>query len=182
MLVYFSSSEVLEGLDPSGSSEPAWLRDSSTFFFDTALPSSSMLEREYLLTMSKKEQYSGVCTSCAKLIHSGQVKFRLGPEGNLKCFKCASTDGAILKRSTLISVIVGTLLTFINQGDEIFGGTAGDDLSLAWKIPLTFITPFMVSWVSVMSASKVPTNSALTDGGIDNTSEISRGGAGGYQA
>lgn len=137
-----------------------------------------MLEREYLIQRSSKEQHPGVCTTCCKRIGSGESRFRLGPEGILKCRSCASVDPALLKRGMVMSIIVGTLLTLINQGPEIFGGTAGEDPSLFWKIPLTYLVPFLVSWVSVMSASKVSGS-----GQIDPEREESRIiTAAGYQA
>ena len=49
----------------------------------------------------------------------------------------------MLRRSLIIALIVGTLLTAINQGNIMAQGhfPAG----LAWKIPLTYCVPFFVA-------------------------------------
>ncbi len=49
----------------------------------------------------------------------------------------------MLRRSLSIAVIVGTLLTAINQGTVIAKGDAS--LGLAWKVPLTYAVPFCVA-------------------------------------
>jgi len=49
----------------------------------------------------------------------------------------------MLRRSFIICLIVGTILTGINQGNII---VAGDfPTVLAWKIPLTYSVPFCVA-------------------------------------
>ena len=52
-------------------------------------------------------------------------------------------NGAILLRSLLIAVFVGTILTAINQGNIILDGHFPE--SLYWKIPLTYCVPFLVA-------------------------------------
>lgn len=44
-------------------------------------------------------------------------------------------------RAIKISLIIGTLLTIINQGDMIINGT----MPPLWKIILTYLVPFSVS-------------------------------------
>lgn len=61
--------------------------------------------------------------------------------------------GEIVRRALRVSVLVGTLLVAINQGDAILGGTLGSEAY--WKIPLTFIVPYCVStYAGVASAIK----------------------------
>ena len=115
-----------------------------------------MLEQEYLLNMSKKD----TCTSCNEIIQRSDMRFKMGIEGVLKCSRCAATDATLIRRSLLMSVVVGTLLTLINQGNLIFTGIP--DSSLAWKIPLTYLVPFLVSWTSVLSASNVMLSEGAT--------------------
>ena len=58
-------------------------------------------------------------------------------------------------RSFIIALIVGTLLTAINQGNLILQG----DLStaLAWKVPLTYVVPYCVATTgSVLNARRAP--------------------------
>ncbi len=71
-----------------------------------------------------------------------------------KCFTCALWHLPILRRSGLIALIVGTLLTAINQGDLLLTGrwTA----ALAWKIPLTYAVPFIVATLGALGTGKVP--------------------------
>lgn len=68
-----------------------------------------------------------------------------------ECWRCAARNRGMLRRSILTSIIVGTILTAINQGTVI---VAGDGTSeLAWKIPLTYCVPFLVtSWGALGNA------------------------------
>jgi hypothetical protein len=58
----------------------------------------------------------------------------------------ALTDRAVLRRSLATCAVVGAVLTAINQGDVLVRGELTPDL--AWKIPLTFLVPFLVATVS----------------------------------
>ena len=49
----------------------------------------------------------------------------------------------MLRRSLVIAIIVGTILTAINQGNIIVQGHL--PAVLAWKIPLTYCVPFCVA-------------------------------------
>jgi len=53
-------------------------------------------------------------------------------------------------RCVAIAGVVGTILTAINQGDVIVAGDAAT--SLAWKIPLNYLTPFVVSTLGYRAA------------------------------
>jgi methyl-accepting chemotaxis protein len=48
---------------------------------------------------------------------------------------------ALLLRSVLVSIVVGTILNLINQGDTLLGGGHPDVV----KLLLTFLVPFCVS-------------------------------------
>jgi hypothetical protein len=57
----------------------------------------------------------------------------------------------MLRRSLGIAAIVGTLLIAINQGDVLLSGRW--PAALAWKIPLTYLVPFVVaSWGALLSS------------------------------
>lgn len=62
---------------------------------------------------------------------------RLRTEGStlLRCLRWALTHGPLVRRSLIVALAVGTLLTAINQGDVIMGGDFPAEL--AWKVPLT---------------------------------------------
>lgn len=49
----------------------------------------------------------------------------------------------VVGRGLKVGAIVGTILTAINQGDLILGGSL--DATSAWKIPLTYLVPYCVS-------------------------------------
>ena len=66
------------------------------------------------------------------------------PEGTLlRCLRCALTYGPLMRRSFMVAVIVGTILTAINQGNIILRGDFPQ--SLYWKIPLTYAVPYCVA-------------------------------------
>jgi len=56
----------------------------------------------------------------------------------------------VVIRGLQVGVVVGTILTAINQGDVILGGTL--DAASAWKIPLTYLVPYLVSTYASVSA------------------------------
>jgi hypothetical protein len=48
-----------------------------------------------------------------------------------------------MRRSLIVALIVGTILTGINQGNIILRGDFPP--SLYWKIPLTYVVPYCVA-------------------------------------
>jgi urea transporter len=65
--------------------------------------------------------------------------------------RCALTHGPTLRRSGRIALVVGTVLTVINQGDILLHRTW--DSTLAWKLPLTYLVPFVVAtWAALGGA------------------------------
>ena len=97
----------------------------------------------------------GICASCGKALHSGRsflfrskaVQAEAGItnfSGELvKCLSCALRHLPLLKRSVIAALIVGTVLTALNQGDNLLAGEWSS--ALYWKIPLTYCVPFLVS-------------------------------------
>ncbi len=61
-----------------------------------------------------------------------------------------------LRRALLVSASVGTALVVLNQGDLLIGSIGGAPLPamLAWKIPLTYAVPFLVSFGSSRAARR----------------------------
>ena len=70
-----------------------------------------------------------------------------------KCFPCAVRYRPLLRRSTLIALVVGSVLVAINQGDALVGGRC--DATLIWKIPLTYLVPFVVATWGALINSRV---------------------------
>lgn len=61
----------------------------------------------------------------------------------IKCSACALLHRPMLKRSAVAGLVVGTILTLLNQGDTLLGGQWNN--ALYWKIPLTYCVPFLVA-------------------------------------
>ncbi len=61
----------------------------------------------------------------------------------MKCARCAVRHRPMLRRSLLIALVVGTLLLAINQGDVLL--RAEWPRALLWKVPLTYLVPFIVA-------------------------------------
>jgi hypothetical protein len=61
-----------------------------------------------------------------------------------------ATSADVVKRSLKVAVIVGTALVAINQGDALLAGTITPELM--WKIPMTYLVPYVVSSYVATSA------------------------------
>lgn len=61
-----------------------------------------------------------------------------------------------LRRAIVVSAGVGTALVALNQGDLLLAAAAGGSLPavLAWKVPLTYPVPLLVSFGSSSAASR----------------------------
>ncbi|MEZ8017834.1 nitrate/nitrite transporter NrtS [Vibrio splendidus] len=60
-------------------------------------------------------------------------------------------EPTILKRSLKVSLIVGTILMFINHGDKLLSSNI--DATLIIKILMTYCVPFSVSTQASVSAT-----------------------------
>ena len=58
----------------------------------------------------------------------------------------------MLKRSLVAALVVGTVLTALNQGDSILSGQWNN--TLYWKIPLTYCVPFIVATYGALTNSQ----------------------------
>ena len=70
----------------------------------------------------------------------------------MRCFRCSFFYWPMIRRSLVASVVVGTLLTAINQGTILCAGSW--DAALYWKIPLTYCVPFCVATYGALSNSR----------------------------
>jgi hypothetical protein len=76
----------------------------------------------------------------------------LSPTGQtLKCLRCALLHFPMLKRSLIAAVVVGTVLTSLNQGDTLLSGQWNN--ALYWKIPLTYCVPLIVATYGALTNS-----------------------------
>jgi hypothetical protein len=58
----------------------------------------------------------------------------------------------MLRRSGLAAIVVGTVLTLLNQGDLLVSGQWSH--ALYWKIPLTYCVPFLVATYGALTNSR----------------------------
>jgi hypothetical protein len=81
-----------------------------------------------------------VCVGCQSSV-AGRLAFTIG--GGARCLRCSLAYAPLLRRSLYTSLVVGSVLVLINQGNIILAG----DLStqLLWKVPLTYAVPFCVA-------------------------------------
>jgi len=100
------------------------------------------------------------CSQCGR--HSGKGwSFAFGkpaPKGAtgegiiVKCSRCAIRHRPVARRSFIVALVVGSLLTLLNQGDILFAGNWND--ALYWKIPLTYCVPFCVATYGALSNAR----------------------------
>ena len=95
------------------------------------------------------------CQRCVRRVNrSSSYTFRPrgGTGGITKCFRCALRHWPMIRRSLIASVVVGTALTALNQGDTLISGQLAG--ALAWKVPLTYCVPFLVATYGALSNSR----------------------------
>ncbi len=56
----------------------------------------------------------------------------------------------VVMRATKIAFVVGTILVAINQGDAVLDGSL--TAATVWKIPMTYLVPYVVSTYAAVSA------------------------------
>jgi hypothetical protein len=84
------------------------------------------------------------CARCGVELRRARYDVRL-PDGSAspRCLRHAILHPPLVRRSLIIALVVGTILTAINQGNLI---AAGDfPTSLWWKVPLTYAVPYCVA-------------------------------------
>jgi hypothetical protein len=94
------------------------------------------------------------CPACRQHEREGggfRLQTREGPA--TLCLRCALGCRPLLRRSAGIALVVGTVLVAINQGDALLAGRW--QVSLAWKVPLTYLVPFLVATWGALVNSRV---------------------------
>ena len=72
--------------------------------------------------------------------------------GTVKCLNCSLIHWPMLKRSAAASIVVGTILTALNQGDLLLSGQWTS--AFFWKIPLTYCVPFVVATYGALTNNR----------------------------
>ena len=83
------------------------------------------------------------CENCHRELASIAYELQTKKGRLPHCLTCALRWPPLVKRSLVICVLVGTLVTAINQGNFIVSGDFQQ--AMAWKIPLTYMVPFVVA-------------------------------------
>ena len=91
------------------------------------------------------------CQRCQVTLKRTAYEVRTGGGRSLRCLCCALMHRPLVARSLIIALIVGTILTAINQGNLLLDGRF--PASLYWKIPLTYSVPFCVAtWGALINS------------------------------
>ena len=108
-----------------------------------------------LLRWTRDADTSSACAQCGRSI-GGRLAFQFRSRvGTIcKCLSCAVRHVPLLKRSASVALVVGSLLIVVNQGDLLLAGLWSP--ALAWKIPLTYLVPFLVATYGALGQSRVP--------------------------
>ena len=69
-----------------------------------------------------------------------------------RCRFCARPEN--LKATSRMALVVGVVLTSINEGDAFASGHFSSDL--ATKVPFNFVVPFVVSNLGLLAARRQP--------------------------
>ncbi|MEM8983946.1 MAG: nitrate/nitrite transporter NrtS [Pseudomonadota bacterium] len=81
----------------------------------------------------------------------------------MKAWLAIATRADIVRRSSHVCLIVGTVLTLINNGDALLSGAL--QMQHVWKIPLTYCVPYLVSTYASVQAALDREASLRSDGG-----------------
>lgn len=95
---------------------------------------------------------TGRCEGCRRPLAAAAAYQFHGPDGpRPRCLTCALSYRPLLRRSLGIALVVGSALIAINQGDLLLAGRWQP--ALAWKIPLTYLVPFVVAtWGALLNS------------------------------
>ena len=89
------------------------------------------------------------CAVCSRPLRPG---YRLRG-GEMRCLRHAIRHPAVVRRAVVTALVVGTVLTAINQGDRILAGDVTPVVLL--KAALTFCVPFVVSTSGALGAARM---------------------------
>ena len=97
---------------------------------------------------------AGPCCDACGSEHAGVVfAFQTRAGAVEQCWRCAVRHRPMLRRSFRIALVVGTVLLAINQGDVLL--SASWPRALVWKVPLTYLVPFVVATWGALVNSRV---------------------------
>lgn len=97
------------------------------------------------------------CACCEAGPRTAAYELR-APTGRVKCcLRCTLLHRPLARRSLIIALVVGTILTAINQGNLMVRGAF--PAALTWKVPLTYAVPYCVATAgAVLNARRTKLN------------------------
>ncbi len=96
-----------------------------------------------------------VAASACSAGHPALARFRFAGRGRpeQKCLRHALAHPPLVRTAIVTSLVVGTILTAINQGNLLIDGTL--PAVLLWKVPLTYAVPYCVATWSALRISRL---------------------------
>lgn len=93
-------------------------------------------------------------TPQCSLGHSSTARFRFARQSvtEFKCTRHALVHRPLVRTAAITALVVGTILTLINQGNLLLAGHL--PAALLWKIPLTYSVPYCVATWSALRISR----------------------------
>lgn len=87
--------------------------------------------------------------------HDAVARFRFARKGVVqqKCLRHAVVHHPLARTALVTALVVGTVLTAINQGNLLLQGIF--PAQLIWKIPLTYCVPYCVATWSALRISRL---------------------------
>jgi hypothetical protein len=135
------------------------------FYNEAGRNRRGLLKMNVEVAANRQEMTSGfTCARCGKnLSHGKMFSFKSAGSRGIsagagqgieitKCFGCALQHEPMLKRSLAAALVVGTVLTLLNQGDTLLSGNWNN--ALVWKIPLTYCVPMLVATYGALTNSR----------------------------
>ncbi len=99
------------------------------------------------------------CPACRRPRRGGFYALRSAAGQRLKCLRCSLVDRRLVRRSTKVALVVGTILVFLNQGGALLSGAF--PWATSWfKIPLTYLVPFCVATYGALANGYRPATAA----------------------
>ena len=87
--------------------------------------------------------------------HAALARIRFARRGQVqnKCLRHALVHPPLVRTAAVTALVVGTILTSINQGNVLLAGTY--PAALLWKVPLTYCVPYCVATFSALRISRI---------------------------
>ena len=93
------------------------------------------------------------CDNCQGILRRGWMfTFKTKPAEVAKCLMCSLRHWPMVRMSLLTALVVGTILTLLNQGDKLISGSWAKDFY--WKVPLTYCVPYLVATWGALTNSR----------------------------